>query len=381
MTTSKTPRPEPARPGSFASDWDRIAATARTSRLLAVVAIVIALAGLGLAAWRALAPASTSATDDCQARAWAVTPAQDQLPAGWTTSASQYDLARKTISFMGPVPADDTAGQPVIYVTVTCFAQGAADAVRLSQQAATDAGQSVIPRDDLGDQAFSAVDDTGAEFLQLRHGTVVAYLAGSADTSATDMDVLASAFDKALGGKGGNITPSTVAPSVDPGAGSVDPGESVAAESPAAPDLIAALPTQVGGVALVSDSATGASILSDDQGSRAILAALRAAGKEATDMRVAQAYDEASQSDLSILAVTIDGMPIDQIRKLVLETWLTATGPGVKQDEVTLDGKTWTRIDYGDGGTMDYVLAAAPNVIVVTTADPKVAEQAAAALP
>jgi hypothetical protein len=52
----------------------------------------------------------------------------------------------------------------------------------------------------------------------------------------------------------------------------------------------------------------------------------------------------------------------------------------VTQSDVTLNGKTWTRIDYGDEGTMDYVLAADPNVIVITTADPKLAAQAAAAL-
>ena len=389
MTNQRTPRPEPGKPGSLANEWDSIAATARTSRVVAVAAIVIALTALGLTAWRVLAPGAVApgAKDDCQARAWGVTPAADALPADWTAGASQYDLSRKTMSFVGPVPTDETSSQAVTYVTVTCFAQGAADAVTLSKQAATDAGQSVVARDDLGDQAFSAVDDTGAEFVQLRHGDVVVYLAGSADTSATEVDQLASAFDKALGGDGGTITPPTIAPSADPnaasadpGAASADPGASAAAESPAAPDLIAKLPTEVGGVTLATDSASGSTILGEDQGSRAILAALRAAGKEATDMRVAQAYDTAGESDLSILALTVDGMPIDQTKKLVMETWLTATGPGVTQSDVTLNGKTWTRIDYGDEGTMDYVLAADPNVIVITTADPKLAAQAAAAL-
>jgi hypothetical protein len=375
-----TPRPEPTRPGSLASEWDQIAGTARTSRIVAVAAIVIALVALGLTAWRTFAPPSASG-GDCQARAWAVTPATDQLPADWTAGASQYDLSRKTMSFLGPIPTDETSSEPVVYVTVTCFAQGAADSVTLSQKAATDAGQSVISLDDLGDQAFNAVDDTGAGFTQLRHGDTVVYLAGSADTSSTDLDKLASAFDKALGGDGGTIRQPTIAPSVDPGAASADPGESVAAESPAAPDLIALLPTQVGDVALTADSATGASILAEDQGSRPILAALRAAGKEATDLRVAQAYDANQVSDLFIQAITVDGMPIDAMKALVMQTWLPAIGAGATQSEVTLAGKPWTRIDLGDGGTMDYVMSEAPNVIVITTADPKLAEQAAAALP
>ncbi|HSP19085.1 MAG TPA: hypothetical protein VLQ79_06210 [Myxococcaceae bacterium] len=407
MTTPKTPRPEPGTPGNLATDRDQLSSSARSSRIVAVAAIVIALAALGLTAARSLAPSAKA--DDCQARAWAVTPAKDALPANWTASASQYDLSRKTLSFLGPQPTDGTSSQAVVYVTVTCFAQGAADGVTLSQKAAEDAGQSVVSRDDLGYQAFSAVDTSGAEFIQLRHGDIVVYLAGSADASATEVDELASAFDKALGGDGGTITPPTIAPSVDPGAGSLDPGAgsldpgagsldpgagsldpgtasldpsaSAAAASPAAPDLIAALPSKVGNVTLTSDSATGTTILGEDQGSHAILAALRQGGKKAADLRVAQAYDTATQSDLSILALTVDGMPIAQTKKLVMDTWLTASGPGVTQSEVTLNGKTWTRVDYGDEGMKDYILAAEPKVIVITTADPKLAEQAAAALP
>ena len=96
---------------------------------------------------------------------------------------------------------------------------------------------------------------------------------------------------------------------------------------------------------------------------------------------MAQAYDEAGAADLSVLAVTVDGLPAEQTRDIVLENWLAATGDGVKKDTVTLDGKTWTRIDYGDGGTLDYVLTDGANVIVITTADAALAEQAAAALP
>jgi hypothetical protein len=144
---------------------------------------------------------------------------------------------------------------------------------------------------------------------------------------------------------------------------------------------VAALPTKVGSIALSSDSATGATFLSDDQGSRAIAAALRTAGKSPEDLKVAQAYDQAGASDLSILAVTVGGLPGEQTRDLVLQNWLAATGEGVKKDTVTLGGTTWTRIDYGDGGTLDYVLVSGENVIVITTADAALAEQTAAALP
>ena len=96
---------------------------------------------------------------------------------------------------------------------------------------------------------------------------------------------------------------------------------------------------------------------------------------------MAQAYDEAGVADLSVLAVTVDGLPAEQTRDIVLENWLAATGDGVTRDTVTLDGQEWTRIDYGDGGTLDYVLTDGANVIVITTADAALAEQTAAALP
>ena len=213
-------------------------------------------------------------------------PDDQDLPQAWTVSATQFDLSRKTMSFLGPVPDDPSLSQGVIYATITCFEEGAAESVTRSAQAATDAGQSVIDRNDLGDGGFSAADDSGAIFLQLRHGKIVVYLAASGEASATDVDQLASAFDRALGGDGGAITPPTAVPSDDLGAvDSLDPGASDAAESPAAPALLARLPDAVGDVTLASDSASGSTILGEDQGSRAILAALRAAGREPDDLQ------------------------------------------------------------------------------------------------
>ena len=146
----------------------------------------------------------------CQQQAWDVTPAAEDLPAGWVASASQYDIDRKTMSFLGPTPQDETSSQAVIYATVTCFRAGAEDGVTRSRAAAEAAGQSVADRDDLGEQAYSAVDDSGAAFLQMRTGKIVVYLAASGDASATEVDELASAFDKALGGDGGTIAPPAV---------------------------------------------------------------------------------------------------------------------------------------------------------------------------
>jgi hypothetical protein len=370
------PRTERVRAGARSAELDRLAAAAGATRAVAVTALVLAVLAIGLVAARFLAtPAS------CQDQAWNVTPATADLPAGWSIAATQYDLSRKTMSFLGPVPADQYTAQAQVIATITCFEQGAVDAVSRSRQASEDANQSVQERTDLGDQAFSAVDVSGATFLQLRRDRIVVYIASSAEASAREVDQLASAFDVALGGDGGTIAPETPVASIDPGLDSFDPGESLSPESQAAPDLVAMLPTSVGDLTLIADSATGSTFLGDDQGSRAVLAALRAENKQADDLRVAQAYDELGDSDLTLLAVTVDGLPIAQTRDLVLGVWLAATGPGVTREPIKLAGRDFTRIDYGDGGRLDYVLAEDPVVLVISTADPALAEATAAALP
>ena len=349
-----------------------------------MAALVVAVVGIGLAAFSALAPVD----DSCQTSAWNTTPKDTNLPAGWQVASSQYDVSRKSMSLVGPAPADATTTQAVVYATITCYPSGAADAVTRSADASTAAGQTVVSRDDLGDQGFSAADSSGANFLQFRHGRLVVYLAGSGDATATEVDTIASAFDKSLGGDGGAValgTPAAGSPAASsgPGTGSASPGSSDAgaAGSPAAPDLEAKLPTKVGDVVLTIDSTTGSTFLADDQGSRAITAALRASGKVADDLKVAQAYDDTSNSELTIMAIGVDGMSSAKLLPIVLDSWLAASGAGVTQQKVTLGGTEFTRVDYGDEGSMDYVGTKGDAVIVITTPDPAQAAAAAAALP
>ena len=383
MTTSRPPRVEPGRDSRLRPSDERalLAHAARTNRRIAVVALVGALVALGLVAWRFVLPADAG----CQSAAWAASPAIDQLPLGWTVSSSQYDVSRKTMTLLGPAPSDGTSNRAVLYATVTCYPQGAAESVSKSAEAAAAAGQTVTSRSDLGDQGFSAADASGAAFVQFRHGNVVVYIAASGDATDSEVEAVASAFDLAMGGDGAAVaigTPDTAGAS--PSADQASPGasvEPVPTDSPAAPELVAAMPTQVGDVTLTVESALGPDILGDDQGSRAITAALRADGRTPDDLRVAQAYDATDQSDLSILGVSVAGMSLDSVKSLVMTSWLAATGPGVTTDTVTLGGHAFTRIDYGDGGTIDYLLAQGDHVLLIETADAALAAQAAAALP
>jgi hypothetical protein len=378
VTNPKIPRPTPAHRESLASDWDGLVSSARTTRLIAIGAIVVALVGLGLVAWRSLAPGdagtgiATGAGGDCQAQAWAVTPATKDLPTDWTELGSQFEPMRKTIGFLGPESADGSTDQGQMFATITCFQTGAADSVARSQKAAADASQDPISRDDLGDQGFDATDASGNAYLQFRRGALVASFVAYVPASVTELDQLASAFDKAMGGDGGDLRQATPAPSDDLGNASLDPGDSGAPASPAAPELEAKLPTTVGDVPLTIDSQTGSTLIGEDSSNRAMLGVLRAAGKEADDLRAASASDDAG-------VLTIRGLPVEQTKSFVLGQWLSASG--ITQVPVTLAGKPFVKLDYGDEGPIDYVATIGTNVFVISTSDPAVAEQAAAALP
>ena len=242
----------------------------------------------------------------------------------------------------------------------------------------------MTPRDDLSDGGFSASDESGATFTQFRADDVVVYLAASADASPAEMDAIASAFDKALGGDGGAIAVGTPDPGdVDPSqdTGSAEPSEELPSEVAAAPELEARLPSEVADIALTVDSALGTDVLSEDSSSRAIIAALRADGKTPEDLTLAQAYDETGAADLSILAVAVDGLSEDKVQTIMLDSWLAASGAGVTREPQTIGGREFVVVDYGDEGTKDYVLAEDGAVIIVTTASPELATAAAQALP
>lgn len=392
MTTPRQPRGEPGREPTqdrnaprheprLRPSEERVLGAARTTRRIALAALVLAVVAVGLLAWRFLAPGDAG----CQTTAWDVSPAAEKLPAGWTIGATQYDVNRKQMTLLGPAPQDQGTAQAVVYATITCYPQGAAESVTRSASAATSGGQTVTTRSDLGEQGFSATDTSGASFLQFRHGSVVVYLAASGDATLDEVDGIASAFDVSMGGDGAQ------APIGTPDTGSAGPTEDLSSaapsgsplpsESAAAPELESLLPTKVGDTTLTVESAIGPTILGDDQGSRAITAALRAEGKQPDDLRVAQAYDPTGTADLTVLAVRVVGMKQDALRSLVMDSWLAASGAGVTDDTVSLAGKTFTRIDYGDQGSKNYLLAEGDTILIIETADADVAARTAAALP
>ena len=394
--TDLTPSPSGASAGgrratqTAASD---AATRARRALWLAIAAILIAIVAVGITAWRLVTPTAAA----CQSTAWGATPAAADLPEGWSVGASQFEPDRMLMTLLGPAPTDPSTSRPVVYTTVTCFPQDAAGALAKSQAAAADAGLTVTARTDLGEQGFAAVDGSGASFVQFLTGDVVAYVAASGDATAAEAEQVASAFDRALGGAGGTSVvggsavpasgppasdgPAPSAPDASPSDAAVASPDASASAGPAAPELEARLPTTVGQATLSIESAVGSAVLGGDAGSRAITAALRAEGKSLDDLHVAQAYDPSGAVDLSIFAFDVAGMKGDPLQKIVLDTWLAATGSGVTSAETTIGGRKVLAIDYGDNGSKSYVMTDGDIVLVVETANAELAGQAIAALP
>jgi len=377
-TRSSYPAPDqvPQAPRRRPSDERAaLAASSRTATQLAVLAIVIAGIALGLTVWRAIAPAAAS----CQNAVWNAQPAANELPDQWTVKGTTFDTNRRSTQFAGVDPGDGTS-PPNVFATATCFPEGAADAVARSQAAARDIGQVVSTKPDLSDGGFEATDASGAILLEFRRGDIVVDLAAAGGATATDIESIASAYDKALGGDGGSIATLEPSQSADVGASPGASDDTSSGLTHDAPELEKLLPTTIGGVPLTVDSALGSTVLTSDAGGRAATAALKAKGKVPDDLRYAEALDQTQTVAVSALAISVNGLTAAETQTMLLD-WFQLSGPGVTHSEVKLSGKAWTKYDLGDELPVNYFRNDGTAVLVITTSDPALAEQAAAAMP
>jgi hypothetical protein len=367
------------------------AADARPRRpvsIAAAAALVVALVAIGLSAVAILRPAAAS----CQVAAWDAVPKASEIPSGWTIGTTDIYPDNRTTTIGGPA----SAGSPgsTIYASVTCFGDRAADAISRSEQASKNAGRSVTPLDGIGETGYAIAGDTaGASALQFRRGPLVAYLASSGAVTDAELRQTGSAVDaalrRALGDAGATPAPvssSVATPAASP-AGSpaasagASPEPSQAVASPVAPELEALMPRLVSGTTLVVQSATGDQVLGTDAASKALVSALNSFGKKPTDLQIAQAYDAASQVDLTVLGFRVPGVSAAKLKPAVLQTWLLSGATGVTTKEMTVSGIQVTEVSYGGATSISYVALRKDAVIVVQSGDPVLAAAALAALP
>jgi hypothetical protein len=389
MPTRRTsPRRSATRPSSgiepLYDDDDELGRPRRLAAatpFLAIAAAVIALAALGVAVF-----GRGSDTDSCRHAAWASVPATGDLPNGWTLSSTDLNANGMTVSINGPAPTDGSTNAPVVYASVTCYGNAAATAISDYRQSATAAGATITDRG-LGGNAYD-VDNpsTGSVTTLFRLGGLVGQIADAGSATPAELASITTAVASAMGDKSaagtsaGGANPSSAAGSgaIPQPSGSDAAGPSASAA--AAPELEALIPKSVGGATLTVQSAAASDVLGTDPNSRALSSVLRSLGAKASDLQFAQAYDETSTIDLSIVGFRLANGDGARLKTAIIDTWLSAGASGVKRSEVKLSGKSFTKIDYGDAGTIEYVYGGPDYVLVLDTANESIATEVASKL-
>jgi hypothetical protein len=366
--------PEPAFDDDIDEPGDGILGAA--APWLAVLAVVLAAGAIAFVVFRG---ASSPDLTACRTAAWTAIPDPDNLPQSWKLASTDLNSDGMTISMLGPQPADSSTKQPAVYASITCYGDAAATALAKDRAAATSAGSKVTKRS----ANFDAYDidnpTTGTLTTLFRVNGLVGQVAnGGADPD--DLAVITQAVAAAMGDETAAGT-SAVTPT-DAAIGSEEPlpteEESLEPDpSAVAPELEADLPTSIQGTPLTVSSYTGTEALTVSPTSRALAARLTSLGVKLGDIQIAQAGDDSYTLDITVFGFRAPGLAPAKLKAAVLEAWLGADQPGVKQTTVTLGGKSLLKIDYGTVGSIDYVYATDDHVIVIDTADPNAASEAA----
>jgi hypothetical protein len=361
---------------------------------LALLALVIAAAVLGYVLF--LRPSSGDDLAACRSAAWTAIPDQAKLPQTWQLGSTDLNANGMTISIVAPASADESADQPVVYASITCYGPTAKDAMDQYREAASKAdGATVTPRG--GADAFDVTSTSGSVTTLFRVGDLVGQIADGGTAEAADRNKITAAVAAAMGDPSAAGTaaaePSDDGLGLDPGA-SEPVGSGEPSESPFAPELEALLPSSIddpaasaspgasaGPIALSKLSASATDVFGSDPSARALAARIRSLGSTMDKLQIAQAYDESGTVDLSIIAFRLPGAAVGKLEDAIVETWLSADATGVTKTPVTLGGKRLIKVDYGDGSTIEYAYAKADYVIVIDTSDADVAAAVAAKLP
>ena len=400
----------PLLPDGVASRWpheeetlrQKIAAnadpgSAGRAPLTAIVSLLaLALATLALAT--AVIRPGVSSQDPCRTEAWDALPKIAALPAGWTTTASGFYVDSAGTTLVGPTPSGSSAPGLTVFVSVGCYGGDARRNFALSHAADLAAGASTIAFPSLGDESYAVTDAAGGTTsVAIRQGELVATLAAASGIDMTALaqsaravdDAMAAAQAGAAAGSPASLAPAaptkpfgsttTAAPSASVGASGAATPAATAAH--AAPDLEALLPKSVNGTALVSQSTTGATALGPDATSQALVKSLAGFGKTAADLRLAEADDPSGGLDLVIFAFEVQGVPAASLRQAIITSWLVDAAPSATTTTLAIGGKQVTKVDYGDGGTLDYLFDHDAVVFDLETSDSTLAAQVIGLLP
>jgi hypothetical protein len=365
--------------------------TVRVVAILAIVALVVAGATLAITLLR---PAAADTADSCRSLAWASLPSASTLPAGWSMAGSGFYSDGYSTSVVGPA-ASGATDVPSIYVRLNCVGADDHLALTRSHDAAAAAGSTDVAFEKLGDESFAQQDPTGGTTVYFRRSGIVVYLVASATVTPADLQQSATAFDQAIvvatasNGSGviaGISSPGPAAsaaigaaPSAAPSAaGSAGPSPTPAHAVPA---LEAILPKSVNGTPFATQSLTGTDALGSDAASTSLAASIKGFGKTPADFQVAEAYDNSGTVAVTIIGFRVVGVDGTPVRQAIIQSWMAAAGSGVTTSTSTISGKSVIKVDYGDGGPLDYVYVHGEDVFDVSTADTTLAATVLGQLP
>jgi hypothetical protein len=362
--------------------------------ILSVVALVLAGAALILN----LVHGSTAATaDSCRSLAWAALPDETTLPSGWSLANSGFYSDGYSTSFIGPQPSDTTTPQSSIFVRLNCLGTDDVLAMTRSHDAGVAAGATEVPFAKLGDQSFALQDATGGTTVYFRQSGIVAYLVADSTVTPTELQQAATAVDLAITGAaaesggigsagstpppGGVIVLGSPGPSSGPGA-SVGPAPTpTSTPSHAVPALEAVLPHTISGTPFTTQSLTGTDAIGTDAASVALGASIKGFGKVPGDFQVAEAYDNTGTIQVTVIGFRLTGIDATRLRQAIIASWIVAAGSGVTQANATVGGKAVVKVDYADGGPLDYVYVQGITVYDVSTSDVSLAATVLGQLP
>src|SRR6185436_1527866 len=221
-------------------DYDEPGRLAAATPWIAFAALVLAGAALALTLLGRGGGAPN--LDACRKTAWAAVPSSNDLPEGWTLSATDLNANGMTVSVLGTPSTDGSTSTPVVYASVTCYGDVAATAMSQYRDAAKAAGATVTDRG-LGGDAYDVDNPSSGSVTTLfRVGGLIGQIADAGSASPSELATITSAVAAAMGDRSAAGTSGDQANASDiPASGepSLEPGSSdeVASEPPTAPEL------------------------------------------------------------------------------------------------------------------------------------------------
>jgi hypothetical protein len=180
-------------------------------------------------------------------------------------------------------------------------------------------------------------------------------------------------------GPGGAVAEASPAVSDDPNAVPEDSAPPVA-DTHNAPDLEGALPAQVNGVDLQTQSDTGTGLLTDDEWSTTVTTFLTSVGKTAPDLQFAQAYDPGQSIDGSFEVYRLPGVDGTKLRDTLIQAW-KGDFPDLKLTDVTVGGQKMVKGEFDADTPASYLYVRGDEVFDIWTNDETIAAAAITALP